>query len=178
MRAPTLEATVLAAWADKDKPFAALVPLASTDVNFVGFIRVDGDSMITLRLHNTSHVTARNVALRLQMTGLLGWRYSNGQDPGLRPAAGAGQVRELHWEGGADYAIHGQQTREIWVDLSEMRVLKHRPVRLDLEVFADGFHLKKSVPLELVAPEEYDERRSVEQGAILDELAREEAERE
>jgi hypothetical protein len=174
VRVPTIGVSVVMAWADDDKPTVALAPLPPTDVNFVGFVRRDGDSMVTIRLRNTSTVTARNVAVRLNMRGLLGWQTWVGQDPALVPAAEGGGIHELQWEGGADYAIHGEQTRDIRVEIGEMRVLRNSSVSLELDVFADGVHVKKSVPVTLLPAEQYDAQRSEQQDEILAELAQEE----
>jgi hypothetical protein len=59
-----------------------------------------------------------------------------------------------------------------------MRVLKNTSVSLDLDVFADGVHVKKSAPVVLLSPAQYDARRSEQQDEILAELAQEEAARE
>jgi hypothetical protein len=169
VRVPVLEVIVHLPYASPDKPFVSPVEFAASDVNFRGQLRNDVNVQGTIEIHNKSNVTARNVSLTLRFDGLRGWQRWAAQEEQWvatddSPGLGASNIQ---WDAGAAYAIHAGQSRHLRFNLGDMRLWRDATPAFEIELFADGFHAKKKVPIEVISESEFDKRRSEVQDEVL-----------
>jgi hypothetical protein len=116
---------------------------------------------LVVRIENDSDWSARNVAVRLDFKGMRGigapidWSRA-GTD------ATTGHTSALKWEGGADYAIHGNWTRELPA-LELAGVIVDPPLEacaLLVDVVAEGFRKTWTFPLKFVPQGEVFDRET------------------
>ncbi len=113
---------------------------------------------LVLRVENVSDWSARNVAVRVELKGMRGLDVAVDW---VRAAAdlSTGHITAVQWEGGADYAIHGNWFREL--PSLELAGVIVDPPREDchvvVDVVAEGFQGTWRFPVSLVSRgEEFD----------------------
>ena len=92
----------------------------------------------TVKIRNRSSYSARNPALQIQLLGLGGIPGQTGWAP-MHFVNTVGPTA-VQWEGGADYAIHGNWERELPVlNFAGVRSFDGRSGELVCDLVADGF---------------------------------------
>jgi hypothetical protein len=116
---------------------------------------------LVLRIENDSAWSARNVAVRIDVKGMRGigapMEWSRAGTDGT-----TGHTSALKWEGGADYAIHGNWTREL-PPLELAGVIVDPPLEaceLLVDVVAEGFRKTWTFPLKFVPQGEVFDRET------------------
>lgn len=108
----------------------------------------------TVQIHNRSSHSARNPAVRIDLIGMGGIGGSTAWMP-IHFASTVGATG-VQWEGGADYPIHGNWTRELpTLDFAGVDVYSIATAGLSLELVADGFRSESLIPVRLLEEDEY-----------------------
>lgn len=107
-------------------------------------------------VHNRASHSARNAAVLIRLIGMGGISGSPGwASLDFVNTVGATAVQ---WEGGADYAIHGNWTRVLpLLDFSGVRAYVSAQAALWIEVVADGFRSETRMPVQLLDANAYSE---------------------
>jgi len=111
-----------------------------------------------LQIHNRSRWSARNPALRVELSDMGFLRQDMGAGWRVEKQNGAQGVYSIIWEGGIDRPIHGEWTANL-PDLNfvEAKVLGPNP-SITLDVVAEGFHDVKRLTVQLLTEAELAER--------------------
>jgi hypothetical protein len=116
---------------------------------------------LVLRIENVSRWSARNVAVRIDFIGIRGvgvpldWSRA-----AIDPSTA--QTSALKWEGGADYAIHGNWTRELAAIELLGAIVDPPPdtCQILVDVVAEGFRKTWKFPIKLVTQGEAFDRET------------------
>jgi hypothetical protein len=113
----------------------------------------------TVVIANTSKYSARNPGLRIRLVNLSELQEQPGWTIIDRDLAG--KIREIQWDGGADYIIHGRWSRTLPQLDFEGVFAQERSQALVIFLAADGFGPeRKLIKLKLLNEEEYDDYSS------------------
>jgi hypothetical protein len=105
-------------------------------------------------VHNRSSYSARSPAVRIDLRGLGGLVGSQAWTP-IHFVNTVGPTG-VQWEGRADYAIHGNWTRELPVlDFAGVAAYDIKDAKLLVEVVADGFRGNSVIPVVLLETDDY-----------------------
>lgn len=129
--------------------------------------RRHGDTLaLRISLENTSDWSARNVAVRVDFRGLRRLTHAPSWTIAAYHPYVTNEIVALQWEGGADYAVHGNWTREL-PDLHLNNAVVEAPgdkCSITADVVAEGFRHSWTFP---IRPETVDEQPDSTRGAIV-----------
>lgn len=143
---PDLEVEIVFRFCFPNRPVLELEPLNSVGIQMVAPYRQSEAQVV---VHNRSRYSARNPAVRIRFVGFGGI----GDSPGWSTLDFVNMVgpTAVQWEGGADYAIHGNWTRALpMLDFAGVAAMKQPSAELRIDVVADGFRSETRVPVELL----------------------------
>jgi hypothetical protein len=113
-----------------------------------GYRRVPGAVRVRISVENTSEWSARNVAVRVDFKGVRNFKHPlEWTVAGLHSTTS--EVIGVQWEGGADYAVHGQWTRDLPILDLDAAVLEAPgdDCAMSVDVVAEGFHQAWTYPI-------------------------------
>lgn len=125
-----------------------------------GLTGLDIAGELTIRIQNTSQFSARSPACRVSTYGFRGLHWERGAegDTWSRLGPGEGADDRVQWDGGANFVVHGNWSRDI--HLSADRTLITKPTgSLMLELVADGYRKRwPPIPVKFLSPAEFVQR--------------------
>lgn len=149
---PDLNAEVVFAFSEPNQPVFVGDALPDGAMKLQPFKQVEG----RVRIHNGNGNSARNPALRIDLVGLGGLK----EQPPWVAVAFANQVGAyaIQWDGGADYSIHGNWTRELpplsFEEVFALPGILER--KLVLTVVAEGFKRVVGMPVRVLTAPDYE----------------------
>lgn len=150
--APHLEAEVVFRCSEPNRPvFLVEDDPLSRRPKLVSFRQLEG----SVRIHNRRSASAHNPAMRIDLVGMGGIRAQRG----WRPVDWANPygVCAVQWDGGTQYAIHGNGTRVLpSITLDGVQAMPDESVHaIRVTLVADGFSRAWTMPVELRGREAY-----------------------
>jgi hypothetical protein len=131
-----------------------------------GYRRHGETLALRISLENTSDWSARNVAVRVDVRGLRRLAHVPSWTIAAYHPYVTNEVVALQWEGGADYAVHGNWTREL-PELHLNNAIVEAPgaeCSMIIDVAAEGFRHRWTFP---IRPETVDDHPDSTRGAIV-----------
>src|ERR1700688_4495457 len=117
------------------------------------------EPVVRVQITNTSGNTAKDVALRITLVGVIGLKAQPGWD--ALEESRAGGIHVLQWDGGGNQNVHGNWTRQLpSLDLTTARFVQREKHELIIEVVCEGYRPLKPTCrlLEVVSDKEWTER--------------------
>lgn len=131
-----------------------------------GYRRHGETLALRISLENISDWSARNVAVRVDVRGMRRLTLPSGWTIAAYHPDVTNEIVALQWEGGADYAVHGNWTRELPdVVLNDALVeANNDQSSMTVDVVAEGFRQSWTFP---IRPETVVEQPDSTRGAIV-----------